>query len=150
MTAALEDGREPAPDMARQNVDDWTLHHQGASDGDRVRQDLLGALAGKDAQGSRRVADRTRRSVRVAVVARREEKAGKRRSFAVAIAFCLGILTLLAPAMWSSLDDLGLGEHFGDLPMQLTLLLIVLLPAVIAALLASMRTQGLQSGHRSH
>jgi hypothetical protein len=105
------------------------------------RQDLLRALAGKDAQASMRVVERTRHAVRMAIAARREEHARKRRNLGIALAVCLSTLMLLAPALWSSMDDLAGGEHFADIPTQLALLLMVLFPALIAALVAGWRTQ---------
>ena len=60
--------------------------------------------------------------------------------------FALGaILLVLAPVLWSSLDDLFGGEHFGDLPAQLSLLSSFLMLAVVAALAVRM-AQPRQSG----
>jgi hypothetical protein len=106
------------------------------------REQLLRALAGKDAQAGVQVVERTRRAVRVAIAARHEAHARRRRNLGVALAVCLGTLMLLAPALWSSMDDLAGGEHFADIPTQLALLLMVLFPALIAALVAGWRTQG--------
>ena len=106
------------------------------------REDLVRALAGKDAQAGLRVVERTRRAVRVSIAARHEEQARRRRNLGISLAVCLGILMLLAPALWNSVEDLAGGEHFADIPTQLALLLMVLFPAMIAALVAGWRTQG--------
>jgi hypothetical protein len=138
-----ESGRDfgyPDLDRPQQDLDRQT----------RVHQELIAALVGRDAQGSQRVAELTRRTVRMAAMARREEQAGKRRTLGIAMAVCLGILTLLAPALWSSVDDLVAGEHFGDIPTQVALMVMILFPAVIAALIAGWQTRrGMENGHRS-
>ncbi len=159
MKAGMGQAREPDQGPSQHGPDGWDPTRQGSSRPDSMRpgsmrpgsidQDLLSALSGKDAQGSRRVADRTRRAVRMNVLAKREEQAGRRRTLGIAMAVCLGILMLLAPALWSSVDDFVAGEHFGDIPTQVALLLMMLFPAVIAALIAGWRTQGMDDGRRS-
>jgi hypothetical protein len=141
---AQEPGRESGRDLGHSD-----LARQDLSRQDRLHQELVAALVGRDAQGSQRVAERTRRTVRIAAMARREEQAGKRRTLGIAMAVCLGILTLLAPALWSSVDDLVAGEHFGDIPTQVALMVMILFPAVIAALIAGWQTRGMENGQRS-
>ncbi|MGI8771596.1 MAG: hypothetical protein ACR2JE_09170 [Acidobacteriaceae bacterium] len=147
MRTGLENAREPGQDSGQPPVRD--PGQQDRIRQDLIHRDLLGALTGKDAQGSRRAAERTRRAVRMAVVARREQQVDRRHNLGVAIACCLGISILLTPALWSSVDDFIAGEHFGDIPTQVALLLMMLFPAIIAALIAGWRTQSVEDGHRS-
>lgn len=155
MRPGLEDergaGQESAEESARgpSRESSRGSGHLDSGSQARIHQELLGVLVGKDAQGSQRVAERTRRAVRMAVIARQEKQAGNRRTLGIALAVCLGILTLLAPALWSSVDDLVAGEHLGDIPTEVALMVMILFPAVIAALIAGWRTQSMGDGHRS-
>ena len=112
-------------------------------------QDLLRAVSGRDVGRHQPVVERTRRAIRIADESRREQGVRDRRTTGIAL-FTLGALfVMLAPALWTSLDDLVGGEHFGDLPMQVVLLSTVLLLAVVAALAAGWRTRAGQDEFQS-
>ena len=104
-------------------------------------KDLLRAVSGQDVSQHQPVVERTRRAVRIADESRREQGERDRRTTGIALFAFGGIFVMLAPALWSSLDDLIGGEHFGDLPTQVVLLSTVLLLAVVAALAAGWRTR---------
>jgi hypothetical protein len=105
------------------------------------QQALLRAVSGRDVAAQQPLVERTRRAVRIADQSRREQGEQGRRSMGVAL-FAIGaILLVLAPALWSGLDDLLGGEHFNDLPTQVALFAGVLLVAVVAALVAGWRTR---------
>jgi protein-S-isoprenylcysteine O-methyltransferase Ste14 len=105
------------------------------------REDLLRAVSGHDAAAHQPVVERTRRAVRIADQSRREHARQGRSSIGVAL-FAIGaILLVLAPVLWSGIDDLLGGEHLADLPTQVALFSGVLLMAVVAALFAGWRTR---------
>ena len=58
------------------------------------------------------------------------------------------IFLVLAPAIWGGLDDLLGGEHFGDLPAQVTLLSTFLMLAVVGALGVIWRSRDKQDEYR--
>ncbi len=102
---------------------------------------LLRAMSGRDANAQQPLVERTRRAVRIADQSRREQGEQGRRSVGVSLFVIGAVLLVLAPALWSSVDDLLGGEHFGDLPTQVALLSTMLLMAVVAALAAGWRTR---------
>ena len=111
------------------------------SQGDAT-QDLLHAVSGRDVRGHQPIVERTRRAIRVADENRRQSDENGRRSIGIAV-FALGALCiLLAPALWSSVDEMIGGEHFSDLPTQVGLLSAALLLGIVAALAAGWRTRG--------
>jgi protein-S-isoprenylcysteine O-methyltransferase Ste14 len=106
-----------------------------------TREALLRAVAGRDASAQLPVVARTRRAIRVANESRREQGERGRHGIGVTL-FVLGaIFVVLAPAMWGSLDDFFGGEHFGDLPTQITLLSTFLMLAVVGALVVVWRNR---------
>ncbi len=122
--------------------------NQHAAHNGGEHQELLSALAGHHAQAGLAVGERTRRAVRNFTLDREERRETTRRNFGLAAFAGLGLLMLLAPALWSSVDDFFGGEHFADLHTQVTLLLLVLFMAVLAALLAGWHTQNAESRER--
>jgi hypothetical protein len=116
---------------------------------DESPETLLRALAGRDANAQLPLVARTRRAIRIANDTRREQGERERHHMGISL-FVLGaILLVLAPALWGSLDDFFGGEHFGDLPAQVTLLSIFLMLAVVGALLVVwQRSRGNQDDYR--
>lgn len=98
---------------------------------------LLAALAGTQAAREGAVANRTRRVVLGSLGVMQEQKAGRKRSRAFAL---VGILLAgmgMAPFVWRVADDLIGGEHLCDVTTQLSLLVCVLCPALVAAVLVA-------------
>ncbi|HEY3988685.1 MAG TPA: hypothetical protein VGM02_05250 [Acidobacteriaceae bacterium] len=115
---------------------------------DDTPEALLRAVAGRDANAQLPVVARTRRAIRVANETRREEGERGRHHIGITL-FVLGaIFVVLAPAMWGSLDDFFGGEHFGDLPTQVTLLCTFLMLAVVGALAVVWRNRANQDDYR--
>ena len=115
---------------------------------DEVPEALLRAVAGRDANAQLPLVARTRRAIRVANDTRREQGERGRHHIGITL-FVLGaIFLVLAPAIWGSLDDLLGGEHFGDLPAQVTLLSTFLMLAVVGALGVIWRNRHKQDEYR--
>lgn len=100
-------------------------------------RDLLAALAGTEAAREGEVAHRTRRVVLGSLGVLKEQQGRRKRSRSMAL---LGILLAglgMAPFVWRVADDLIGGEHLCDLTTQLSLLVCVLCPALVAAVLVA-------------
>ncbi len=108
-----------------------------------VRADAVDALDNLNCEASLARVQRTRRAIRDAAIGLQEQRARQRRNVGCALATVLCMLILLAPAIWNSVEDFMGGEHFTDFPLQTALFLLLLFPAMIAALIAVWR------GHRS-
>lgn len=106
-----------------------------------TKEALVRAMSGRDAAAQQPVVERTRRAVRIADQSRREQGELSRRSMGAALFVIGAVLLVLAPALWSGVDDFLGGEHFGDLPTQVALLSTLLLMAIVAALAAGWRTR---------
>jgi|SRR6516165_7191810 len=100
-------------------------------------RELLAALAGTQAARDGAVANRTRRVVLGSLGVMQEQKAGRKRSRAMALAGLLLAGLGMAPFVWRVFDDLIGGEHLCDLTTQLSLLVCVLCPALVAAVLVA-------------
>jgi hypothetical protein len=110
------------------------MQDRGHMDNDESREALLRAIAGRDANAQLPIVARTRRAIRIANQIRLEQGERERHHVGITLSVLGAIFVVLAPAMWGSLDDLFAGEHFGDLPTQVTLLSTFLMLAVVAAL----------------
>jgi len=105
--------------------------------GARADRDVVAALAGVQAGRDRDVAYRTRRVVMASLGVMNEQKAGRRRIRAVALAAILLVLLALGPLVWWAIDNLFAGEHLGDLTCQFGLWVCILCPALVAAALVA-------------
>lgn len=120
----------------------------GARPSGEIDPGTLRAMAGLDAEAQYPVVNRTRRAIRVADERRRIKGKQDRRQMGLALFAISGVLVLLAPALWSWVDDLLGGEHFFDLPTQALLIGGSLLLAVVATLALLWRGQGMRDGSR--
>ena len=115
---------------------------------DETREALLRAVSGRDANAQLPLVARTRRAIRVANDTRREQGERGRHHIGITLFVFGAIFLVLAPAIWGGLDDLLGGEHFGDLPAQVTLLSTFLMLAVVGALGVIWRSRDKQDEYR--
>lgn len=99
------------------------------------------SIAWQDCDASLLVAQKTRRAVRDAVITGQEHRMRHRRNLGLAMMGFVFLLVLLAPPLWNGLEDLLAGEHIFDLPALVAFLILMLLPAILAALIAIWKGQ---------
>jgi hypothetical protein len=103
--------------------------------------DVVRAASLLDGDASRRVAQKTRRAVRDAVISTQEERTRHRRNLGLAILGFVSMLLLLGPAIWTGVEELLGEEPLFDLPTQITFLIAMLFLAMLAALIAVWKEQ---------
>ena len=108
---------------------------EGASEA--ASHDLLSALAGNQAGRDRAVAHKTRRVVLASLGVMQDQKAGRKRSRAVALASILLVILALGPFFWRVADELIGGEFIGDVATDFSLWVCILCPALLAAALVA-------------
>ncbi len=93
---------------------------------------LLRALTGADQQTDLAV-NRTRRRVYSAHLDMDQQKKDRSRQGRIVAVFCLAFVTLLTPALWTTLESFLGGAHFADPQTQTYLLPLMLFPGIVAA-----------------
>jgi hypothetical protein len=96
-------------------------------------RDLSAAAAGQRADRDREVAQNTRRVVMASLGIIKEQKAGRKRVRAIAIASILVFLFIFGPLIWWAVDNLVSGEPMGDPASELSLWACIVCPALLAA-----------------
>jgi hypothetical protein len=100
-----------------------------------VDHDLVSALAGNQAERECAVAHRTRCVVIASMGVMQEQKAGRKRVISVALASILLVILCLGPLAWWVTSNLMAGGHLGELGSEISLIVGVLCPSILAAAL---------------
>lgn len=106
-----------------------------AAQGKDNDRDLLSSLSGGEAGRDRAVAQKTRRVVLASLGVIQGQKAGSKRSRALALASVLLVILALGPFVWHVADDLIGGEFLCDISTQTSLWVCILCAALLAAAL---------------
>jgi hypothetical protein len=99
------------------------------------------SLAWQDCDANLVLAQKTRRAVRDEVISTQERRTRQRHNMGLALMGFGFLLVLLAPAIWNGLEYLLAGEHILDLPAVVAFLILMLFPAMLAALIAVWKGQ---------
>jgi hypothetical protein len=98
--------------------------------------DAARSIAYPDYDANLRLSQRTRRKVRDEVISTQERRMRQRHSVGLALMGFLFLLVLLAPAIWSGVEDVLGDERVFDLHTEIAFLTAILLVAMLSALIA--------------
>lgn len=101
----------------------------------RSGRDVVAALAGSAADRDRVVAHRTRRVVMASLGVMQEQKAGNRRSRAVALAVTLAVFFVVGPPVWWIADTLIEEERLTSLVSEIAVWGFFMCTALLASAL---------------
>ena len=104
------------------------------SSGDAGRE-MVGALAGLDANRESAVGYKTRRVVLASMGVMADQKAGRKRTRSLALAAILLIVLVLGPLVWSTVDSIVAGGRLTDLPSEFGVWIMFLGAALLASVL---------------
>lgn len=105
----------------------------GSDRGADPDRELAASLAGERGDRDREIAHRTRGVVMASLGVLKEQRAGRKRVRAIAIASILVFLLVVGPLIWWAVDNVIAGERLGDLTSQLSLWACILCAALLAA-----------------
>ena len=100
-------------------------------------RDVVSALSGHQADRECVVGYRTRRVVLASLGVIQEQKVGRKRVRAVALAAILVVVLLLGPMMWWAAENLLADGHLGALASEFACWVCILCPALVAAALVA-------------